>query len=358
MSNGSGFGRPFLYVLPTVLLFGHGSPRAAQAQDEAPKYELFAGYAFLRDLEIESNFPLGWDVSLGRNLSKSFGVVADFGGNYKSEGGVDLNVHAFLGGMRYSFRGERVTPYVEALAGVARTGASAAGVSGSSSDFAVQGGLGLGLKVKENVWLRTGADYRNVFSGGGSAQEYRLLAGVSFGFGGSREAPAPAAPPPARTPVREPSPQGALPPVTAPPPMPRIPPAEAPAPQAPRPSPPAAPALGPLAQGQESLRAGSYSEAAEAFRGYLGAYASYQFTIPVGVYCESSNVAQQVRSSGGSQELFLLRLRQRGQLCYGLYWGLFGSRAEAEAGLDRLPPALRTPGQAPISVSRVLSRSR
>ncbi len=352
----AGFGRSVLFVFSVGLSFGLGGGRIAQAQ-EAPRYELFAGYAFLRDQDIETSFPVGWSESFALNLTNSLGVVADVGGSYKSEAGVDLDVYAFLGGARYSFRGERVTPYVEALAGVARASVGTGGVSVSASDFAAQAGVGVGFKVSDRIWLRTGFDFRNIFSEGASAQEYRVLAGVSFALGGSREAPPvvssprfePPRPPPAPPTVSAPAP--AAPPPTVPPVRP------APEPQAAPAAPPAAaPAPVPLGRARELLSAGSYSQAADAFRADLPVYAPNKFTIPVGVYCDASNLAQQVRRAD-AQELVLVRLMRRGQACYGLYWGLFGSGPEAQAALAKLPPALRAPGQAPISVSRVLSRA-
>jgi septal ring-binding cell division protein DamX len=81
------------------------------------------------------------------------------------------------------------------------------------------------------------------------------------------------------------------------------------------------------------------------------------FTIPVGVYCDTSNLAQLVRSAD-ARELLLVRLLLRGQTCYGLYWGLFASRSEAQAAMANLPTTLRAPGQAPTSVSRLLARAR
>jgi len=76
---------------------------------------------------------------------------------------------------------------------------------------------------------------------------------------------------------------------------------------------------------------------------------------PVGIYCDPANVSQQVSNAGGSEELFLVRLLRRGQLCYGLYWGVFGSRAEAETGLSRVPPALRASGRRRSRVANPLA---
>jgi len=355
MKDAGGFGRSVLFVLSASLAFGLGGGRIAEAQ-EAPRYELSAGYAFLRDQDIETSFPVGWSTSFALNLTNSLGVVADVGGSYKSEAGGDLNIYAFLGGARYSFRGERLTPYVEALAGVARASVSAGGVSDSASDFAAQAGVGIGFKVSDRVSLRTGFDFRNIFSEGASAQEYRVLAGVSFGFGGSREASPVDSSPRVEPPRPQPPPTVSAPAPAAPPTVQPVRPA--PEPQAPPARPPAAaPATGPLGRAKELLSAGSYSQAADAFGADLPTYAPNKFTIPVGVYCDASNLAQQVRSAD-AQELVLVRFMLRGQVCYGLYWGLFESGPEAQAALALLPPALRAPGQAPISVSRVLSRAR
>jgi len=351
----AGFGRSVLFVFSAGLAFGVGSGRIAEAQ-ETPRYELSVGYAFLRDQDIETSFPVGWNSSLALNLTNSLGVVSDIGGSYKSEAGATLNIYAFLAGARYSFRGERVTPYVEGLLGVARASASAGGMSESASDFAAQAGVGIGFKVSDSVSLRTGFDFRNIFSEGTSLQEYRVQAGVSFGFGGSREAPPIVSSPRVEPPRPQAPPTVSAPAPAAPPTVQPVRPA--PRPQAPPAQPPApAPATGPLGRARELLSAGSYSQAADAFRADLPVYAPNMFTIPVGVYCDPTNLAQQVRSAD-AQELVLVHLMLRGQVCYGLYWGLFGSGPEAQAAMAQLPPALRAPGQAPISVSRVLSRAR
>ena len=388
MKDGSG--RSVSLVLATGLALGLGASSIAEAQ-EAPRYELSGGYAFLRDHDIETSFPLGWYSSVALNLTNSLGVVADVGGSYKSEEAGNANVHAFLTGARYSFRGERITPYLEGLAGVARAAASAGGVSASTSDFAVQAGAGIVVKVDERISLRGGVDFRNVFTEGESAQEFRIIAGVSFGFGGSKQPP-PTVPPPALPPSTVPEapfnpPRAEPPPTQAPPPAstpvppasapasppavqptqptprpqaPSAPPAAQPARPAPRPQPsptaPAAPTTSSLGRARELLVAGSYAQAADAFRADLPSQAANMFTISVGVYCDVANLAKLVKSAE-AQQLVLVRLMLRGRECYGLYFGLFGSAGEAQAAVAQLPPALRAPGQAPTSISRVLAKA-
>src|ERR1051325_6105372 len=90
-------------------------PVAAQ---DTPKVEVFGGYSW-----AGGNFH-GWNTSVTGNLSKSFGLVADFSGHYGSELDgpifVDEDAHSFLFGPRFSHRGKRLTPFAYALFGVTR----------------------------------------------------------------------------------------------------------------------------------------------------------------------------------------------------------------------------------------------
>lgn len=350
----SGSSRLGVLVLAAILLLG--GVKTADAEGEAPSLELSGGYAFLRDQSDEStNLPVGWYFSISKTLTDSLGVVADVGGSYKSEAGIDINEHAFLAGARYSFRGERFTPYVEALGGEVRRGSN---LGDPIWDFAVQGGVGLGFKVNEDASLRAGVDFRNIF-GDASSQQFRIVVGVTFGLGGRREsAPSPPPPPgPAAAPQQfsPPTPRP-VPPQPAPPPAPEPTPApeRARPPEAPlvRPPAPAPPPSDAFARGRDLLRGSRYSEASDAFREHLRLHAD-GFTIAVGFYCEASNLAQIVQGSD-TEQVFLLRGRRQARICYGVYWGLFASRQEAQQALASLPLGLRAGGETPIPVSRLL----
>jgi opacity protein-like surface antigen len=376
-------GRPRRLLLSAVLLLAWGGTTAGADAGDAPKMELFGGYSYLREDFLEKNFPLGWNVSLAANVTPSLGLVADVGGHYQTEEGIDFSIHNFLGGLRFSYRLDSVTPYAEALMGVTRASASAGDESESSRDFSVQGGAGLGFPVSDRLAIRAGVDFRKLYFEGGSSQEIRVGIGLSFGFGGTHSARAetvePRTPPTPST-FREP-PVGPPAPQTPPPPPP---PAVAPEPEpldvAPEPEPPLAPALeteavappalpapapapfedplaaDPLIRGQELLRAGSYPEAADAHREYLEVYGRGSYTIPVAVYCDLGNLAAHLGRAEGYEELFLIRRPVGGRTCWGIYWRLFGSRAGARSAMDRLPASLRSSGQVPIAVGRLLGR--
>ena len=126
------------------------------AQD-TPKAEVFGGYSW-----AGGNFH-GWNASLTGNITKRFGIVADFSGQYGSEldGSVLIqqDAHSFLFGPRFSFRGKRLTPFAYALFGATRFHESAiiSGQKLSHTDTGFSSAVGGGLDVKFNdrIAIRT-----------------------------------------------------------------------------------------------------------------------------------------------------------------------------------------------------------
>ena len=113
-------------------------PASVMAQD-SPKTELFGGYSYSH---IEGTNLNGWNASIARNLTRHFGIVADFGGNYKSQSetvsGVNASARArlysFMAGPRsYSRINERWTPFAHALFGATHASIKATGSAGDTS---------------------------------------------------------------------------------------------------------------------------------------------------------------------------------------------------------------------------------
>jgi hypothetical protein len=337
-------------ALALTLLFLFGSGSSVHAQDATPRVEFHVGYAFLRDLgEDARNLPLGWSASVAWNPGRSVGLVLDIGGNYRSEGEDYFHQHAVLAGLRYSVRGT-LTPYLEALAGAVGGRVRIGSVSLSSTDFAVQGGTGLGLRLGDRLSIRVGVDFRNIFSEGESFHELRGVAGLSFGFGGSSAAqqsalPAPSLPPPTYAPVVEPKALSRPAPSPTPPPTARVTasdPVVLPQP------------VDALELGHALLRGGDYARAADAFRDYLQHRATSRYTIAIGLFCDPSTAVAAAQDAGGAQSLILLVAPYHGHDCYRAYWGLYDTFFAAEQARSAVPAALRTPGQAPLPVPRLL----
>jgi len=143
-------------------------PAAAQ---DTPTVEVFGGYSW-----AGGNFH-GWNTSVTGNLTKSFGLVADFSGHY-----------GFLFGPRFSHRGKRLTPFAYALFGVTRFHESATisgqRLSDADTGFSSALGGGLDVKVSKHVAIRAfQIDYFRPNFFGEAHNRGRLAFGIVFCFG-------------------------------------------------------------------------------------------------------------------------------------------------------------------------------
>ena len=125
---------------------------------DAPKVEVFGGYSYLRcdtgDSDISCNLS-GWNASVAFNAAKYFGFVADFGGTYGTVDEADTKDHSFLFGPKFAVRKNKITPFAQALFGVANQRASVDGASlGITNNFAMTLGGGLDINVGERIAIR------------------------------------------------------------------------------------------------------------------------------------------------------------------------------------------------------------
>lgn len=190
-----------LIIFTAVLLITLSIPATAQ---EAPDVEVFGGYSFFK---ADGGGSLhGWNASIVGNLSRSFGLVIDLGGNYGTQSlrsdfsdpdfpatiiaRADSNtkLHTILAGPQFSYRRhEKITPFAHALFGASRLSTKAtlsfAGITREISiadmAFTAAFGGGLDLKLSENVSLRMmQADYVLTRFGGSKQSNARLSVGI------------------------------------------------------------------------------------------------------------------------------------------------------------------------------------
>jgi hypothetical protein len=167
---------------------------AAGAGAEPPRAELFAGYGYARaggdEPELEPERGLhGFEAALAWSLGARLGLVADASGHFGSLDGTDLTRWYFLAGPRLSFRRERLTYFVQALAGAARTSESLTVVdltlSESGTGFAAAAGGGIDFGIGRRWAVRLQGDLTRVDLGDESDVSGRAAAGLVFRFGGS-----------------------------------------------------------------------------------------------------------------------------------------------------------------------------
>ena len=158
-----------------VLLLG----MLGQAQ-EYPTSEIFGGFSYLNTGDGSRESLFGWQSSVTGNFSRTVGLTADFGGQYRSRFGTTLQGYEVLFGPRFTKRGERFTGFVHALFGVEH--ARAAGIS--DTGLAMGFGGGLDVNASDRIAIRVfQVDYiPNRFSGSWF-HDARVGVGVVFKFG-------------------------------------------------------------------------------------------------------------------------------------------------------------------------------
>jgi len=152
-----------------MLLFGLvlavSFPAMAQ---EFPRFEAFAGYSYIRVNAANASGNLnGGSGSIALNLNHWLGAVADFGGykltslnaNGTNLAGIDGTAFSYLFGPRISFRGERWTPFAQALFGgrhfsnITCTGCTNP-ITTANDKFAMALGGGLDVKASKHFSIR------------------------------------------------------------------------------------------------------------------------------------------------------------------------------------------------------------
>ncbi|MBZ5725636.1 MAG: hypothetical protein LAP87_11640 [Acidobacteriia bacterium] len=155
-----------------------------RAQEAYPKAEVFGGFSVLSVGDINGSreqFP-GWQGSVAGNFHRNFGIVADFGGHYKTIDGAKVNVFEYLFGPRFSFRKDKATLFGEALLGGVRS--SVEGESDNGVLMALGGGVD--VKASNRVAIRVfEMDWTpNRINHVWSKKEFRICFGFVFKVGG------------------------------------------------------------------------------------------------------------------------------------------------------------------------------
>ena len=158
-----------------------GSAMAAES-GSYPKAEFFGGYQYTR-LEggVNAN---GFDISGAGNFNNYFGVVADLGSSFTTQGGISFHNYTYTFGPQLSLRANKAyTPFVHALVGGDHATASFAGASGSGNGMAVFAGGGVDININRYMAFRGSADWMMLRSNGSSSSKnFRMPIGVVFKF--------------------------------------------------------------------------------------------------------------------------------------------------------------------------------
>lgn len=196
----------FLFL---VVLLAAASPASAQTVTLG---DVSAGWRILRAMDAgidgeSESFPLGWYGDVSFNLGDEFALVGDVSGAYKSievsetvinttvNSDADIKIHTFMGGLRYSFRGNpQFVPFAQVLFGVAHGSLDleqsvitpgrptvTRSESDSSNEFAFDLGGGVTMPATENINFRISVSYLRIGADNGG-NGFRASLGAVFPF--------------------------------------------------------------------------------------------------------------------------------------------------------------------------------
>ena len=164
------------------LIVGLFSLSALAAESDHPKAEFYGGYQYTRlQGGVNAN---GFDFGATGNFSDSFGITADFGSTFKTQGGVSFNNYTYTFGPQLALRANKgYTPFVHLLIGGDHASASFAGVSGSGNGMALLAGGGVDFNMNRYMAFRGSADWMMFHnSSGTSSKNFRMPIGIVFKF--------------------------------------------------------------------------------------------------------------------------------------------------------------------------------
>jgi opacity protein-like surface antigen len=149
--------------------------------------DVAGGYSFERTSGDAAVSRHGWNVSAAVGLTGPISLVADAGGHYGSSGGVDSSQLTLMAGPRASFlRGDKYSPFVQALVGLVRETASVqvldVTISESESRLGMLFGGGLDVQISARWALRLAGDYERSSKDGDSRSGFRIGLGAAYRF--------------------------------------------------------------------------------------------------------------------------------------------------------------------------------
>jgi hypothetical protein len=173
----------FIFFISSVVM----AASSLSVGQEAPRWEVFGGYAY-RNVDsttfgfVNRSNMHGFDAEATFNITPSWGVTADAGGQYGSQ----MTVYNFLIGPQYDIRRDKSKFFVRGLFGKAQDRVNIA--TSISSHFESVGrtigaGGGYDLDLTPRFTFRVQADYLRTQTFGTSQNDIRASTGLVFHFG-------------------------------------------------------------------------------------------------------------------------------------------------------------------------------
>jgi hypothetical protein len=160
---------------------------AVFAQEEAPKFELFGGFASMSIAEpyFDRGGSRGVEASFTGNINSSVGIKGDFGVNIGNvEGDGHVRRYTFMGGPQFTKRTEKLNVFGHVLAGLARIDDGTSRYAWKANGLGLAFGGGVDWKIAPNVgWRVVQVDYMPVRWEGTFSHYVRVSTGVLIPLG-------------------------------------------------------------------------------------------------------------------------------------------------------------------------------
>ena len=208
-------------VLVCLVVLAASAPASAQ---DFPRVDVSGGYQGM--IADEEFFTTGWYFDVAGNVTSFLGIVFQVGGNSKSfsetetftdpgfppfvpastmtsSSTEDFSLNQYMGGVRLNARGGRVTPFGEFLVGAVKSSSEGTfsftltytppspafpniseseSFSDEATDFAIQMGGGVDVRIAGGFGIRAGGDYLRVSGEEGGVNMFRFAVGALYSF--------------------------------------------------------------------------------------------------------------------------------------------------------------------------------
>jgi hypothetical protein len=171
-------------VLTAAVVLAVPVAAGAQAAGSESKGDVCAGYSYLRSGDASLH---GGLVALGWKISGPLALVAEASSHRATVDGEDVTSTALFGGGRFAFGGGSLRPFVQALAGVARTRRGISlfdvDITTKSTGFGGVAGAGLDFALGTRWAVRLQGDYRVAKEESETTSDPRASVGAVYRFG-------------------------------------------------------------------------------------------------------------------------------------------------------------------------------
>jgi hypothetical protein len=185
------FRKQTLIASATVMAGLLGSAAASAQEVTTPQFEIGANYSWLHVNAPSNSYTRtgnGGSGYIEYNVSKTVGLVADFGGYANTRTGIDDRLLTYMFGPRFNWRHAKLTPYAQFLFGAAYLW-NGANYNNTQNSFATAAGGGLDWQVSNHIaikpiqveYVMTQIDNKDGF--GSHQNDIRYSAGVVFRVG-------------------------------------------------------------------------------------------------------------------------------------------------------------------------------